>query len=171
MSSNVISDDILGALRAEAQSSGGGNWIRLDEKGDWAIGVVKERFIDEAPFGEVEALILTQVRAYDGDRDPDQEITFRLSRSVLRRELGSEAEDGGAKPGMIVFIEATGERMSKAGKGYYNYSVRKSTPKDAAKSAKDNAGAAPPKRKAADVIGQVVKEFDAEIEGKDDIPF
>jgi hypothetical protein len=171
MSSNVISDDILGALRAEAQSAGGGNWIRLDEKGDWAIGVVKERFIDEAPFGEVEALILTQVRAHDGDRDPDQEITFRLSRSVLRRELGSEADDGGAKPGMIVFIEANGERMSKAGKAYFAYSVKKSTPKDAQKSAKDNAGAAPPKRKAADVIGQVVKEFDAEIEGKDDIPF
>jgi hypothetical protein len=110
MSSNVISDDILGALRAEAQSSGGGNWIRLDEKGDWVIGVVKERFIDEAPFGEVEALILTRVRAHDGDRDPDQEITFRLSHSVLRRELGSEAEDGGAKPGMIVFIEAKGRQ-------------------------------------------------------------
>jgi len=53
---------------------------------------------------------------------------FRLSRQVLRRELGSDAEDGGAEPGMIVFIEANGERMSKAGKGYFSYSIKKSKP-------------------------------------------
>jgi len=72
MATNFISDDMLAGLRAEAQASGGGNWVRLDEKGDWLIGVVKERIEDEAPFGVVEALVLTGVRTHDGDRDPDQ---------------------------------------------------------------------------------------------------
>lgn len=171
MSSNIISDDILAGLRAEAQSSGGGNWVRLDEKGDWMIGVVKEVIEDEAPFGIVEALVLTGVRTHEGDRDPDQEIVFRLSRSVLRKELGSEAEDGGAKPGMIVFVEANGERASKNGKSYFSYGIKKSMPKDAEKTAKAHAGAKPPKRKAADVVADVVKEFDAEVEGEDSIPF
>ena len=164
MSSNVISDDVLAGLRAEAQASGGGNWIRLDEKGDWCIGVVKNVFVDEAPFGEVEALTLTNVRAHDGDRDPDQEIVFRLSRSVLRKELGTDAEDGGAKPGMIVFIEANGERMSKAGKSYFSYSVKKTSPADADKAAKAHKGAKPPKRKAEDVVGDLKATFDAEEE-------
>ncbi len=171
MATNFISDEMLAGLRAEAKASGGGNWVILDEKGDWLIGVVKERIEDEAPFGVVEALVLTGVRTHEGDRDPDQEITFRLSRSIPRRELGSEAEDGGAQPGMIVFIEALGQRMSKAGKSYYDYDIKKSKPKDAEKIAKAHAGAKPPKRKASDVVGDIAKEFDATVEAKDDIPF
>lgn len=153
MSDNLITDDVLAGLRASAKSSGGGgSWVRLAEKGEWLSGAVVDRSIEEAPFGEVETLHLKNVRTHDEDRDPDETIEFRLSSTVLRRELGEEAEDGGAKPGMLVFVECTGERMSKAGRAYLAFNCVKMQPKDAAKAAKENAGAAPPKRKAADVL-------------------
>lgn len=153
--SSVISDDILAGLRAEAQASGGAvSFVRLEEEGDWCSGVVKERITEEAPFGEVETLVLTNVRTHEGDRDPDAEVTFRLSRSVLRRELGAEAEDGGATPGMLIFVECNGQRTSKNGKAYFAYAIKKADAKAAAKAAKDNKGAPPPKpkRSAAEVL-------------------
>lgn len=168
MSSNIISDDILAGLKSEAKSSGGGNWVRLQEKEDWLSGVVISRSIEEAPFGEVETLLLKGVRTHEGDRDADDEVEFRLASTVLRRELGEEAEDGGAKPGMIIFVECTGERMSKAGRAYLGFKCVKVDPKGADKLAKENKGAKPPKRKAADVVGALVEGFDGSVE--DDKP-
>lgn len=153
--SSVISDDILAGLRAEAKAAGGGaSFIRCDEEGDWCSGVVKESIIEEAPFGEVETLVLTNVRTHEGDRDPSAEVTFRLSRSVLRRELGSEAEDGGVSAGELIFVECNGQRTGKNGKAYYSYSVKRADAKGAAKAAKDNKGSAlpKPKRSAAEVL-------------------
>lgn len=152
MGDSIITDDVLAGLRASAKSSGGGSWIRLSEKGEWLSGAVVDRTVEEAPFGEVETLHLKNVRTHENDHNPDDTIEFRLASIVLRRELGEEAEDGGAKPGMLVFVECTGERMSKAGRAYLSFNCVKMAPKDAAKAAKENAGAAPPKRKAADVL-------------------
>lgn len=159
--SNVISDDVLAGLRAEASKAGSGDWVRLGEKGDWVSGVVVSREITEAPFGEVEELMLTHVRTHEGDHDPDQQVSFRLSRSVLKKEFGEDADDGGAKVGMLIFCECNGQRTSKAGKAYWSYNCTKMNPKDADKAAKDNAGAAKPKRKAADVVGDMKEQFNA----------
>jgi hypothetical protein len=158
VSTNIISDDILAGLKSQAKATGGGSWVRLTEKDEWVSGVVLSRSIEEAPFGEVETLHLKGVRTHERDYDPDEEIEFRLASTVLRKELGDEAEDGGAKPGMIVFVECTGERMSKAGRSYLGFKCVKIDPKGAEKLAKDNAGAKPPKRKAADVLKET---FDA----------
>lgn len=154
MSSNIISDDILAGLRAEASSKGGGgNWVRLQEKEEWISGVVIKRSVEEAPFGEVETLILKGVRTHAQDYDPDDEIEFRLASTVLQRELGEEAEDGGAKPGLLIFVECTGERTSKAGRSYLGFRCVKMDPKAADAAGKEAAKKpAPKKRKAEDVL-------------------
>jgi len=139
-----MSDKELAALRAEAASSGSGSFIRLDNKGEWASGTVVRREIDTAPFGEVEQLILIGVRTHEGDRDPTAEISFRLSRSVLKREYGSDAEDGGAVAGMFIYCEAQGEAMSKNGKPYFKYDCIKKNKKDLAESVKAHPDAVAP---------------------------
>jgi hypothetical protein len=168
MSDAVISDEIMAAMRAEAISSGGGSFIRLDAKGEFVTGVVARLQTDEAPFGTVEELILTNVRTHDGPRNPDDEVSFRLSRSVLRSEFGTDADDGGAKPGMIIFCEAQGEAMSKAGKPYFRYSCMKKSPEAAAEAAK----AAPPKATMEDAKAALAETFGATPDtGDTDIPF
>jgi hypothetical protein len=154
MSDVIISDDVLAGLRAEASSKGGGgDWVRLQAKGEWVSGVVVDRGMEEAPFGEVETLILKGVRTHDEDYDADREIEFRLASTVLQRELGEQAEDGGAKPGLLIFVECTGERMSKAGRAYLGFKCVKMDPKSADKKGKEAAKAAPkPKRKPEDVL-------------------
>ena len=153
MSDVIISDDVLAALRAEASSKGGGDWVRLREKGEWLSGVVISRSVEEAPFGEVQTLVLKGVRTHEEDYDPDREIDFRLASTVLERELGDGAEDGGAKPGMLIFVECLGDRASKAGRSYLGFKCVKMDPKAADKKAKEAAKSAPkPKRKAEDVL-------------------
>lgn len=164
MSDVIINDDILAGLRASASSMGSGDWVRLREKGEWVSGVVISRGIEEAPFGEVETLILKGVRTHEEDMDPDREIEFRLASTVLRRELGEEAEDGGAKPGMLIFVECTGERSSKAGRAYLGFKCVKMDPKAATAAGKEAAKAPKPaKRKAEEVLKD---DFGAE-----EIPF
>lgn len=163
MSDLIISDDILAGLRAEASSKGGGgDWVRLSEKGEWLSGLVIDRGVEEAPFGEVETLILKGVRTHAEDYDPDREIEFRLSGKILREELGEGADDGGAKPGILVFVECKGERVSKAGRGYLDFNCVKMESKAADKKGKEAAKATPkrdPKKVLADEFGGKEEEI------------
>jgi len=162
-----ISDAEVAALRSEARSSGGGSFIRLDNKGEFVTGVVARLQTEEASFGTVEELILTDVRTHDGPRDPSEELSFRLSRSVLKSEFGTTADDGGAKVGMVIFCEAQGEATSKAGKPYFRYSCVKKSPEDLA----EVAAAAPPDSGAAERAKAALAETFGAKTDDSDIPF
>lgn len=164
----AISDEMVAAMKSDAQGSGDGTFITLDNKGEFVSGVVASIVEREAPFGTVQELMLTNVRTHDGARDPAKEFSFGLSRTVLQREFGSEAEDGGAKVGMLIFCEAQGESMTKAGKPYFRYSCAKKSVADATALAK----AAPPvKVSAADAKAALEATFGAEEVTDADIPF
>jgi len=119
-----ISDEQLEAMRAEARSSGGGGtFVILDEPGEFLAGTVTGLFDEVTSFGEVEEVGLVDVRTKFGALDGERRL--RLSRSVLKRELGSESEDGPVKAGQSIYVEYHGEAMSKAGRQFHRYTVKR----------------------------------------------
>lgn len=149
-----ISDEQLEALRSQAKSGGGGGtYVILDEPGEFAAGTVVGIEKEQTSFGEVEELVLTDVRTKYGNLDGERRL--RLSRSVLQRELGSEAEDGPAKPGQVIYVEYHGEATSKQGRQFHRYSVMKMDPDAQAKAAQET----------------LAKEFGGEEVKDEEIPF
>lgn len=117
-----ISDAQLEAMRAQAKSSGGGGtYVILDEPGEFVAATVVGMEKEQTSFGEVEELVLTDVRTKYGNMDGERR--FRLSRSVLQRELGSESEDGPVEAGKMIYVEYHGEATSKQGRQFHRYSV------------------------------------------------
>jgi len=92
----AISDAALAQMRAQAKAAGGGGvYVILEDEGEFVAGVVTGIETVETSFGEVEELILADVRTNGGSIDGERRL--RLSRTVLKRELGSEAEKGPVK--------------------------------------------------------------------------
>lgn len=119
-----ISDEQLEAMRAEARASGGGGtFVILDEPGEFLAGTVTGLFEEVTSFGDVEEVGLTDVRTKYGTLDGERRL--RLSRSVLKRELGSESESGPVKAGQSIYVEYHGEAMSKAGRQFHRYTVKR----------------------------------------------
>lgn len=119
-----ISDEQLAAMQAEARASGGGGtFVILDEPGDFVAAKVTGLHHEVAVFGEVEELSLEDIRTRYGNLDGERR--FRLSRSVLKRELGSEAEAGPVKPGQSIYVEYHGEATSKQGRQFHRYTVKR----------------------------------------------
>jgi len=119
-----ISDEQLAAMQAEARaSSGGGTYVILDDEGDFVAGTVTGIFEEETSFGEVEEVGLTDIRTRYGALDGERRL--RLSRSVLKRELGSECENGAVKAGQSVYVEYHGEATSKQGRQFHRYTVKR----------------------------------------------
>lgn len=119
-----ISDEQLEAMRAEARASGGGGtFVILDEPGEFLAGTVTGIETEETSFGEVEEVVLVDVRTKYGTLDGERRL--RLSRSVLKRELGSDAEAGPVKAGQSIYVEYHGEAMSKAGRQFHRYTVKR----------------------------------------------
>lgn len=119
-----ISLEQLQAMQAEARaSSGGGTYVILDDEGDFVAGTVTGIFIEETSFGEVEEVGLTDIRTKYGALDGERRL--RLSRSVLKRELGSESESGAVKEGQAVYVEYHGEATSKQGRQFHRYTVKR----------------------------------------------
>lgn len=150
-----ISDSQLAAMQAEARSnSGGGTFVILDEPGDFVAATVTGLHEEVTSFGEVEELSLDNIRTKYGPMDGERR--FRLSRSVLKRELGSESENGPVKAGQSIYVEYHGEATSKQGRQFHRYSVKRfdSVPEGEPTSALDS------------VKDKIKAEFDGE-----DIPF
>ena len=57
----------------------------------------------------------------------DGTLTFRLSRKVLKDELGSDADEAPG-PGWSVYVVYRGARRSANGREYHNYDVAKQAP-------------------------------------------
>ena len=119
--------DQIAVLRAQAQQNGG-DWIGLREPGEWFAGTVADPAHQtvETPFGESEELLVVDPTINDVQNEGT--MTFRLSRSVLQRELGSEAEKDVPGPGWSVYVVYKGTRMSKAGREFHAYEIAKSAP-------------------------------------------
>lgn len=149
-----ISDAMLQQMKSAAKSSGGGGtYVILDEVGEFAAGTVVGIVTEETSYGEVEELVLKDVRTKYGNVDGERRL--RLSRSVLKRELGSEAEDGPAKPGQVIYVEYHGEATSKQGRQFHRYSVMKMDADAQAETAKET----------------LAKEFGGTEVKDEDIPF
>ncbi len=119
-----ISDEQLAAMQAEARAvSGGGTFVILDEPGEFVAGTVTGLHEEVTSFGEVEELSLVNIRTKYGAMDGERRL--RLSRSVLKRELGSESENGPVKPGQSIYVEYHGEATSKQGRQFHRYSVKR----------------------------------------------
>lgn len=119
-----ISDEQLAAMQTEARaSSGGGTYVILDEVGDFAAGTVTGIFEEETSFGEVEEVGLVDIRTRYGSLDGERRL--RLSRSVLKRELGSESENGAVSAGQSIYVEYHGEATSKQGRQFHRYTVKR----------------------------------------------
>ena len=153
-----ISDGQLAAMQAEARaSSGGGTYVILDDEGDFVAGTVTGIFTEETSFGEVEEVGLTDIRTKWGALDGERRL--RLSRSVLKRELGSEAENGPVVSGQSIYVEYHGEATSKQGRQFHRYTVKRF---DAIPEAVD-----PP----APTLDSVKEKVKAMFGGSEDIPF
>lgn len=156
-----ISDEMLESMKAQAKSGGGGGtYVILDEPGEFAAGTVIGIEKEQTSFGEVEELVLADVRTKYGNLDGERRL--RLSRSVLQRELGSEAENGPAKPGQIVYVEYHGEATSKQGRQFHRYSVMKMDADAAAK---------PSVSDVKKVTETLANEFGGEAVKDEEIPF
>jgi hypothetical protein len=123
---------LIAQLRGEARASSGGGYIRLDEPGDWFAGYVDGHQTVSTEYGPTEELILHDVTL--NDEEIDGQLTFRLSRSVLSRELGSDAEKAPSE-GWLVFVTYRGQRQGKSGRAYHAYDInkKKGAPEDAPK--------------------------------------
>jgi hypothetical protein len=117
--------DTIATLRAQARSTGG-SFIKLDEPGEWFAGTVAGFQTVTTDYGDAEELILTDV-TINGD-PADGERTFRLSRWVLRAELGKDAEKDAPDTGWSVYVVYRGQRTSKGGKAYHAYDIAKKAP-------------------------------------------
>lgn len=113
--------DQIAVLRAKARRASG-DFIALNQPGDWFAGHVVGHQTVYTQFGEVEELIVRNATV-NGEQRPG-DTTFRLSRSVLQRELGSDAEEP-PKSGDAVFVEYLGTRTGKSGRSYHAYGVSK----------------------------------------------
>jgi len=116
--------DTIAALRAQAKSTGG-DWIGLQEVGDWFAGTVADpaHQMIETEYGDTEELLVENVTINDVPQG-DGVLTFRLSRSVLRAELGSNADDAPG-PGTKVYVVYRGPRRGQSGREYHNYDIAK----------------------------------------------
>jgi len=119
--------DAIAALRAQARSTGG-DWIGLQEVGDWFAGTVADPSHQTVTtdFGDTEELLVENVTINDVPQG-DGTLTFRLSRSVLRAELGSDA-DQAPGPGWSVYVVYRGPRRGQSGREYHNYDIAKKGP-------------------------------------------
>ena len=119
--------DAIAALRAQAKGSGG-DWIGLSEVGDWFAGTVADPSHQTVTtdFGDTEELLVENVTINDVPQG-DGTLTFRLSRSVLRAELGSDAEQAPG-PGWSVYVVYRGPRRGQSGREYHNYDIAKKGP-------------------------------------------
>ena len=119
--------DAIALLRAQAKSSGG-DWIGLQEVGDWFAGTVADPSHQTVTtdFGDTEELLVEGVTINDVPQG-DGTLTFRLSRKVLKDELGSDADDAPG-PGWSVYVVYRGARRSANGREYHNYDVAKKGP-------------------------------------------
>ena len=117
-------------LRAEARTSAEphGALLVRPAPGDWFTGVFVGHESREAPFGTVEVAQVVGVSLPESKPDPAQVFRLDLDCSVLRRELGSDAENGPPAVGSLLYVEAQGERTSKAGRRYRAFVVRTSDP-------------------------------------------
>jgi hypothetical protein len=119
--------DAIATLRAQAKSSGG-SWIGLQEVGDWFAGTVADPSHQtiETEYGETEELIVESVTLNDVPQG-EGALTFRLSRSVLRAELGSDSDDAPGA-GTKVYVVYRGPRRGQSGREYHNYDIAKQAP-------------------------------------------
>lgn len=119
--------DAIALLRAQAKSSGG-DWIGLQEVGDWFAGTVADPAHQTVTtdFGETEELLVENVTINDVPQG-EGTLTFRLSRKVLKDELASDADDAPG-PGTKVYVVYRGARRSQNGREYHNYDVAKQSP-------------------------------------------
>lgn len=146
--------DDIAMMRTEIKKTG--DWISLNDPGDWFAGIVIGRQtvpVSFEPF-TAEELIIGDVTINDSPcTDP---MTFRLSRSVLKKELGSDADAPVVEEGWSIYVQYDG---IPAGKRWHKYSVVKKAPVD--------------KKAAAKTVEALKAAFNAEIETADDtdIPF
>jgi hypothetical protein len=119
--------DAIALLRAQAKSSGG-DWIGLQEVGDWFAGTVADPSHQTVTtdFGDTEELLVENVTINDVPQG-DGTLTFRLSRKVLKDELGSDADEA-PDAGWSVYVVYRGARRSANGREYHNYDVAKKAP-------------------------------------------
>jgi hypothetical protein len=119
--------DAIAALRAQARTTGG-SWIGLQEVGDWFAGTVTDpsHQVTVTEYGETEELMVSSVTL--NDQPQEGTFTFRLSRSVLRAELGTEADDDVVGPGWSVYVVYRGQRRGKSGRDYHAYDIAKKAP-------------------------------------------
>jgi len=119
--------DAIAALRAQAKGSGG-DWIGLSEVGDWFAGTVADPAHQTitTDYGDTEELLVENVTINDVPQG-DGTLTFRLSRKVLKDELGSDADEAPG-PGWSVYVVYRGARRSANGREYHNYDVAKQAP-------------------------------------------
>jgi len=143
--------DTIAALRAQAKGSGG-DWIGLTEVGDWFAGTVADPAHQTVTtdFGDTEELLVENVTINDVPQG-DGTLTFRLSRSVLKAELGSAADDP-PSTGWSVYVIYRGPRRGQSGREYHNYDIAKKGPELQA-------------------VAKVAKGKSKKAEGEDEIPF
>jgi len=136
--------DAIAALRAQAKSSGG-DWIGLSEVGDWFAGTVADPSHQTitTDFGDTEELLVEDVTINDVHQG-DGPLTFRLSRKVLKEELGSDSDEAPGS-GWSVYVVYRGSRRSANGREYHNYDVAKNGPELEAVAATAKAKAKPKK--------------------------
>ena len=120
----------LADLQAEAREPGAGADVVLmrPSPGDWVAGVVVGWDSREAPFGTVEVLNLCAVRTAEGPHPRDAVRRLDLDAAVLKRELGTDAENGAPEVGTLIYVEALGERTSGRGATYRAFRVRRADP-------------------------------------------
>jgi len=120
----------LAGLQTEARADGTPHDVVLmrPSPGDWVAGVVAGWDSREAPFGTVEVLNLCAVRTADGPHPQDAVRRLDLDAAVLKRELGTDAEDGAPEVGTLVYVEALGERTSGRGTTYRAFRVKRADP-------------------------------------------
>jgi len=121
-----ISEDQLEAMRASAhadRAANAGEFIILDAPGEFFAGTVVRYENVETSFGTVEEMIVEDVHTSLGERAG--ECRFRLSRTVPRKELGSESDAGQIPAGSSVYVEYLGESTSKSGRPFHRYACKR----------------------------------------------
>jgi hypothetical protein len=121
--------DAIAALRAQAKATGGGDWIGLQEVGDWFAGTVADpsHHTVETPYGETEELLVENVTVNDV-RQGDEVMTFRLSNYVLKAELGTDSDET-PEAGWSVYVVYRGTKTSnKTGREYKAFDIAKKAP-------------------------------------------
>ena len=121
--------DAIAALRAQAKATRSGDWIGLQEVGDWFAGTVADpsHHTVETPYGETEELLVQNVTINDVPQG-DEVMTFRLSNFVPKVELGAQSEETPG-PGYSVYVVYRGIKTSnKSGREYKDFDIVKKAP-------------------------------------------